>query len=165
MEYTFADGSYVKGVSAQVAGERLSELQQSHPTLSPKLIVEDARPEDAVLHPAFTWDDEKAAELHREWEARNLIKSIRVVETDAQDGEPHRAFINVITLESRGYMNSATVMSSDVLREQVLDHAKADLRSWRSRYRDLHELAELFAVVDSVLQSDAPAPEAMAAKG
>jgi hypothetical protein len=41
--------------------------------------VDEARPEDAVLHPVFTWDDPVAAEKYREIEARTLIKRVRVI--------------------------------------------------------------------------------------
>ena len=154
--YEFAEHFQPHGITAQAAGERCEELLMQYDLLTPKIIVEDARPTDAILHPAFEWADPVAAELYREWQARALVKSIRIVQIeDSQPCAPHRAFINVITsAASRGYMTSAQVMSDEVLREQVLLRAKSDLKAWRARYKDLEELAGIYQAIDRFI--DAP---------
>lgn len=67
------------GVDAQTAGEELDRIRQEHGTLEPGTVVDESRPEEAPLHPAFEWHDPKAAELYREHQATNLIKQVRVV--------------------------------------------------------------------------------------
>jgi hypothetical protein len=67
------------GVDAQTAGEELDRIRQEHGTLEPGTVVDESRPEEAPLHPAFEWCDPKAAELYREHQATHLIKQVRVV--------------------------------------------------------------------------------------
>ena len=67
------------GVDAQTAGEELDRIRQEHGTLEPGTVVDEARPDEAPLHPAFEWCDPKAAELYREHQATHLIKQVRVI--------------------------------------------------------------------------------------
>jgi hypothetical protein len=162
--YRFSEHGAPSGVTAQIAGERLEQLQAAHEVLTPKLIVEDARSEEAALHPIFEWDDSLAAEQHREQQARGLMRSIRLIQVGEQSCEPQRVYLNVSTGTQRGYCTSARIMSDDVLREQVLARAKDDLKAWRVRYAELQELADLFAIVDQFTGSAASSPTEMAAK-
>lgn len=60
-------------------------ISESHGgTLTPELVVEEARPEGSPLHDQFTWDDAAAAHEHRLYEARALIRSIRVEVTTTE---------------------------------------------------------------------------------
>jgi hypothetical protein len=67
------------GVDAQTAGEELDRIRQEHGMLEPGTVVDESRPDEAPLHPAFEWCDPKAAELYREHQATNLIKQVRVI--------------------------------------------------------------------------------------
>ena len=46
--------------------------------LTPAAVVEAARDPKSVLHSHFTWDDTEAAKMHREAQARALIRSVKV---------------------------------------------------------------------------------------
>lgn len=52
--------------------ERLGE------SLTPEVVVKDARRPDSPLHELFNWDVEKAAEAHWNDVARSLIRNVRV---------------------------------------------------------------------------------------
>jgi hypothetical protein len=81
-QYCYAEGledAVRFGIDPQVAGEELERIKQRDGTIVPAAVVDEARPEDAVLHPAFTWNDPEAAEKYREIEARQLIKRVRVI--------------------------------------------------------------------------------------
>jgi hypothetical protein len=81
-QYTYAEGledAMRFGIDAQEAGEELERIKQRDGTIRPAAVVDEARPEDAVLHPAFNWDDPDAAEKYREIQARQLIKKVRVI--------------------------------------------------------------------------------------
>ena len=61
------------------AAERIMELDLAHGgVITPAMIVAEAAPDDSPLHGYFTWDDSVAGALHRENEARRLIRSVRV---------------------------------------------------------------------------------------
>ena len=80
--YAFRNGFKVKGVSADVAGGELDRIYRERGSLDPTLVVDEARPEDAQLHPVFEWQDEVAGEQWRRHQARNLIRSVEVVQED-----------------------------------------------------------------------------------
>lgn len=154
-QWKLADGSRVVGVTGdnvQTVGEEVYRLVTKHGTLDPKVLVTAARPRKSVLHPIiFRLNDAQAATEYRLDIARHLIKDVRVITEEGEETLEQRVYVNVINGTRRGYMLVPTVMGDEILREQVLARAKADLESWRERYRDLQELAEVFAVVDRVL--------------
>ena len=80
-EYAFRieDGDEALGVDAQTAGSELDRIRRRDGTLRPDVVVDEARPEEAPLHPAFEWRDPVAAEQWREHQASTLIKVVRVV--------------------------------------------------------------------------------------
>jgi len=63
-EYTFRieDGDETLGIDAQTAGSELDRIRQRDGTIIPAVVVDEARPEEAPLHPAFEWRDSVAAE-------------------------------------------------------------------------------------------------------
>jgi hypothetical protein len=155
--YVFDKGFTAK-VDAQVLGAVLEKLEREKGAVTPHDLVEEARPEDHPLHDDFTWDDTEAGQKWRLHEARQLIAHVRVEKGDPSTHEPVqvRAFVNVVQEEKRGYTNRETVLSDAELRQQVLDRALGELRSWRLRYIDYEdELREIFAVIERVV----PAPQ------
>jgi hypothetical protein len=73
-KFIFKNGYRIKGINAQTAGEELARIAQDRGELKAPDVVDEARPQDALLHPAFEWNDQIAAELHRQDQARYLIR-------------------------------------------------------------------------------------------
>lgn len=67
------------------------------------------------------------------------------------DGEPVRAFVVVTIDDSEGYQSLRVAMSDEAMRQQVVARAKRELAEWRERYRELNELAKVFAALDGAL--------------
>lgn len=86
--YKFRPGSNVRGVDAQAAGEELERIHRQRGVIDAAAVVDESRPETAPLHPAFEWDDQVAAEQHRRWQARQIIRSVEVV--IQTDGKPEQ---------------------------------------------------------------------------
>lgn len=141
-------------VPAQEAGEELVRIEKAHGALKPSTIVEASKPEDAVLHPCFTWDDEEAARLHRESEARRIVRSVRVVKIESSTGrkEVSPSYISVTQPDGQGrsYISTARVLSDTDMRAQALCDALAQLDGIRKRYQNLAELAGVFEAMDEV---------------
>lgn len=58
-----------------IALQELEKLMQAHSgTLSPEIVVDAARPDNAPLHNQFEWDDGIAGEKYRIEQARGIIK-------------------------------------------------------------------------------------------
>ena len=81
-QYCYAEGvedAVRFGIDPQEAGEELERIKQRDGTIVPAAVVDEARPDDAILHPAFEWQDPVAAEQYRLIQARTLIKRVRVI--------------------------------------------------------------------------------------
>jgi len=87
------------GVDPQAVGEELERIYEKNGQLNSRDVVDEARPEDAVLHPAFEWDDAIAGEEWRNHQSRHVIKSILVV--SEEEAEPTTVYVNVKTDEGR----------------------------------------------------------------
>jgi hypothetical protein len=66
----------------QTVNDYLIQLHKQHGTLTPDIVVEDAKRPDSPLHDQFDWDVQKAAEEHWREVARQLIRNVRVVITN-----------------------------------------------------------------------------------
>lgn len=145
-------GHSFKG-DAQVIGEHIEELiDQRHGRLTPDDIVEDARNPLSPLHPSFEWDDAAAAVEQRRNTARSLMQSIVVVRIEDQEVEnPIRAFVNVISDEKQHYYTPIRVAMNDLtLREQLKQQAWRELQSWRKKYEDILEFAQVIDAINGI---------------
>ena len=97
--------------------------------LTPRQVVDDARDPAAVLHACFEWDDVRAAELHREQQARHVIASLRVITpTTATTPAVQRVYVSVVEThgdeKERAYRPLSVVREDPVQRDAVLDEAR-----------------------------------------
>jgi uncharacterized protein YfiM (DUF2279 family) len=134
----------VAGVSAEDALDELTRIHASA-GLSAKAVVDESRPDDAVLHPVFEWDDEVAGERYREHQATTLIRSVRIVVDPADETgsvtEP--AFINVSQAGQPGvYEPPSTVAESVSYLAMATENAMRELRSAQMALEDLKVIAD-----------------------
>lgn len=149
--YAFKPAAHLSSkLDPQLVGERIAALGGGDAT--PDLIVEEARSPDSPLHPHFTWDDTEAAHRWRRAEAGYLVRHVQVVH-QLEDGTEARgpAFVSVRIEdeESPVYVSTVRALSDADLREQVLNEALDTFVAFRRRYQDLHELARIFAAIDT----------------
>lgn len=130
------DGLY--DISAKSAGGELTRIYQKYGKMDPPDVVSESRPDDAVLHPCFEWDDPKAAELWREQQARNLICCLVTVE-ESKHKEPKevRAFVHV----SDSYRPISIVMREPDMREELLQRFLKDAETFERRFQAVSDLA------------------------
>jgi len=121
--------------------------------LRPDHIIEAASAAASPLHRFFTWDDEKAANEHRLWQARELIATYWIVEP--MSNEPIRMLISLASdrQAKQGYRFSADVMANPDQRAEWLLMALAELERWQKTYGALTELKPVFAAISRVLKS------------
>lgn len=156
MIFKYEGRSY--GVPAQVAGERLKEIEERDGSVTPQAVVEDARPEDSILHPVFEWDDEKAAEAYRIHQAGNFIRCIVVVpEKDDVVKEPVKLFVNVNPTNDGqkkmgAFVNLRYAMENPEARDIVLSNAKHEMLLFKKKYSQLKELSLVFTAIDKTLE-------------
>ena len=117
--------------------------------LMPEIVVNSARPESSPLHSRFEWNNGKAAEAYRIWQARQLIRV--VIETLPGANGTSEVFVSLSSDRKHGgYRVMAEVLSVAKMREQMLADALAELELFRDRYKRLRELAAVFAEIRKI---------------
>lgn len=121
--------------------------------LLPEVVVNAARPPSSPLHSYFTWDDSAAAEKHRLWEARQLLRvTVEYIKHGGKD-RSYQVFCSLTSdREEGGYRVTASVLSNAQLRAQLLEDAHEEMRTFQRKYHALTELAEVFKAIRMALK-------------
>lgn len=122
--------------------------KRNHGLLRPCDVVDFARDKDTSLHSRFEWDDRKASDEYRLWQARQILR-IEVI-TLENDSEPIRAFVSLRddrSSEGGGYRSIVQVLSNAALREKMIAEALDDADLFRKKWERLSELADIFAAI------------------
>lgn len=150
-EFIWATGCRLtkKMADPQIVGDTLEILQSTNGgRLTPRVVVDSARPIDSPLHPIFEWDDLRAAELHREDQARHVLSSIRIVQPRDDPKQAPRSIHAYVSLEEdidgeaqRAYVPMLRVFNDADLLKQAIERAAAELRSFEDRYAEFDAIA------------------------
>jgi len=172
--YRWAPGRHISEtmIPAQLAGETFDGLQRDNGgRLTARIVVDAARPSAAPLHSAFEWDDARAAELQREWQARHLLSAIRVVRPSSDPQTPTliHAFVNLEESRGadieRGYIPIARVYAEPDLLRQAIARAAAELRSFENRYAEFEAIVSAVKVARERIEHSYAGPEQSVAGG
>lgn len=138
----------------EAAVAELHAIAETKGLLTAEAVLDAARNKASALHPLFTWDTKRAAELRRLDEARAIIMSVKVrFEVDpAKPSMNVRAFVSLASdrVAGGGYRPIKLVMEDPRQREQLLRTAIEELSALRKRYEHLQELAKVFAELEEV---------------
>ena len=96
--------------------EALGEIAQGQP-LTPEAVVEVATAPDHVLHESFEWNDTVAGHSHRVWQARHLIRGVKIV---TPEGQKTSRFVSVKIGAQRQYEDIRVVVKDIDKWEAVL---------------------------------------------
>ena len=135
-------------LDAQEAGEELERIRNKYGELSACDIVEESQHENAVLHNCFEWRNDVAAQKYREHQAQELIRNI-VVEAvqDKEVNPPIRAYVKI----QGDYKPIQEVVTIKDYREEMLNNAFKELKTFKEKYQSLSELSDLFSYIDTIL--------------
>lgn len=154
MVYKWREGSRGFGVKAAIVGERIEQIRIANGgRIDPADVVDDARSKRSPLHKAFEWNDSKAAESYRVWQARAMLGALVVIHESAKDIGPVRAFVNVRENADASYTSMDDAMSVPDLRRQVIARALREAKEWRRRYNQYNELGAVFSAIDATEQT------------
>jgi hypothetical protein len=149
MIYQWKDGSRY-AIDPQKAGELLAKLADNNGgEVHAGEVVDAARRKSSVIHDAFEWDNEVAAEEFRKVTARELLRSITTVEIQSSGEEQKvRAFFAVTTeTGSKAYVPTLRVLSMAEMRAELLESVLTQLETLRDKYSHLGELGEVWDVI------------------
>ena len=113
--------------------------------IHPQDLVEISRPFDAPLHDQFEWNDSKAAETYRIWQARQLIAKVKITVEKVEAP----AFVNIKienekgAVEEQGYFPIAKVLSNETLKKMAIKEAVREIRYWETKYAQYEELSKI----------------------
>lgn len=165
--------------TAEQAHDAFESIRKREGKLTPEAVVEDARPEDSVLHEDFEWRDDVAAERYREGQARKMIGSVRILRVDARP--PVRAYVNVRVIEQkplkfedvvrkpkpeaeaddaqaqegvRCYMPMQEVLQNPALYDQMMADARRDAQTYLQKYSTLKELAPIMEAIKTTFETE-----------
>ncbi len=121
-------------VDAEVVYAELERIRR-HGGLVAERVIAAATPEGHALHPAFEWDDGKAAGEWRLVQARELIRSIAVV---IDEEPPRRVYVHVPSPVHQGrYERTEIVVEHVDMFLAAIAEALADLAAAQTRLSDL----------------------------
>lgn len=121
------------------------EALQKDGIVDAKDVVEWARanPESA-LYSQFEWDDSKAAEEYRLFQARRVIALYVVSEA----GERTLVSLSVDRSKGGGYRDIERVLNNDEMRKVMLRDALQEFKRVKAKYQHLKELASVYEAIE-----------------
>jgi hypothetical protein len=130
--------------------EEMEKIAEDHPEglLTAESVVGAAADPASPLHLFFEWDDSAAAAEYRLFQARSLIRKVRVTNPADLNAEPIPKFVSLMDDRQReggGYRETAQVLANDELIAQLEATAKKELESWVHRHAMLTGLCKAVA--------------------
>lgn len=148
--------------SAEVGQRFLDLMRKNKNRLSHTALLDDARAEDSPLHPAFEWDDGKAAEQYRIQQAdllaRSVFITIRQPESESPKGTPTTVRVSILPEKQQDrtvyvaqvtqeYRRDTTPTQKPDLAQEIL----AELRAFKHKYGAVGMVQPVIAAIDEVL--------------
>lgn len=128
---------------------QLTGIYKQHGELTPQIVVDEARPQDAPLHNRFEWDNEIAGEKYRLVQAAQLIRAVRIEYTTPGSEEKKfiRAFASLHESSDdgirEGYAPTEEILEDPMTRRILLRNMERDIAVLKKRYGHLQEFAQM----------------------
>jgi hypothetical protein len=122
--------------------EIMSGIYKTRGTLTPKIVLEEARNPSHPLHDRFEWDDATAAEKFRIRQAHDLIVSVKVsYKLPNEPTKDVRAFhaVRGDNINTYEYRPVEEVAQDDFMRKLVLRDMERDWKTLQERYERFRE--------------------------
>jgi len=127
----------MNGLSSAARAELEALRREKAGMLQAADVVEQAKSPNSALHPYFEWDDTIAAAVHREHQARGVIRAVVTFLPNA-NGHPVavRAYVSLPDDRAAraGYRAVAEVMADDDLAAQALQAFEAGVIRLEAKY-------------------------------
>jgi hypothetical protein len=142
---------------SDAAKQALADISERNGHISPALVVKAAKSITNPLHDYFKWDDAEAGNLFRLAQARLLIREVKldIVRRDDKKREisieTSRAYVSPPSIRGgQSYLKLSDAMDNPVLRDEMLERAKRELKALKDRYKQLDELASVWDAVELI---------------
>lgn len=124
-----------------------NEIMSLGGDVSPAQIVEYAKNPDTELNKCFTWNDAKAANKYRIYEARQVVCNLIVHKENGEKQEPTpiRLFHKI---ENGHYKPLTLIVQNEDEYESLLRQCKEALQSLKRKYSSLSEYQEIWDLIN-----------------
>ena len=147
-------GARFTKIDPDLAHAEMESIRIEKGQLTADLLLEKARDGSNVLHSAFEWRDGIAAEKYRLGQARQMIKSIEIVYEDLPVEETTVKYWHIVKEEeepTKSYVPKDQALADPEMRAKMVLGAFKELRNFRKKYKELDELAQFHALIDSLV--------------
>jgi len=138
----------------------LKEIYNKEKKLTAEIVLNHAKKKSSPLHELFTWNNTEAANQFRLWEARTLIKSVKITMTVGVEEVKVRKYINLRTDDENNanpwganseYKEVKEIMSDEKTKEILFQQAINELNAFRKKYHGLRQFEKLMVEIDKLL--------------
>lgn len=150
--YSWRNGSPYPKKKAAAAAREIEQLKKSQRSthISAEQLVAFAEHTRGTLYELIgDWDDAVAGPKWRLERARGILRSIEI-HYEGSDKAPVRCFYHIEPAESDDsiYIPTIEILGDSDRRARLLRRALDEAESWRRRYVELKELADVFDAID-----------------
>lgn len=112
-------------------------------SLKPSVVVREAKKKTSPLHGYFTWDDTEAAREHRLWQARQVIKRVRVTIEEREEQFVHVPIVKMAgTTDREGeYKPVSVIVRQPSDYELAVNELLTKIHALQRTVRELREVA------------------------
>lgn len=124
--------------------KQLQGIYDQHGSLTPEMVVDEARDPDSPLHDRFEWDDVVAAEKWRREQAHELIQSVKIhrVEPSGKQSEL-RAFQAIRRPSGYVYEPTEEVARDEMASQILLNDMRREWHALKRRYDQFEEFRDM----------------------
>jgi len=76
--YAWKLAGLAKGIDINDAVQELERIESLYGSLTPEIVLDASRPNNALFHTLFEWNDDVAAEHYRLQQARTILNNIEI---------------------------------------------------------------------------------------
>lgn len=115
--------------------------------VKPEQIVERAKDASSELHKCFEWDNKKAADKYRLYQARQVVCHLVIEESVEKNNDAPIRLLHK-TEAAEGYKPFSLIVKDPDEYSKLLERARSELRAFKAKYHSLSELEEILALID-----------------
>lgn len=135
------------GIFQADAQKVCDELRELGEEFTPEDIITAAENEETELHKCFEWDDTKAANKYRLYQARVLTSQL-IFKKETSDEKPIAPVRIYNRTDGGGYKVPERTFKVQEEYEALLQRALAELRAFKLKYAALQELDYILRLID-----------------
>jgi len=113
-DYAWKLIGFSKGIDINEAVIELERIKNLYGELTPQTVLDASRPEDAVLHKLFNWDDASAAEHYRLQQARTILNNIELKVISNGQSKQIAVYELIKDSATTEYKNIQSMSTSDI---------------------------------------------------